>query len=213
LSFNHSMTALTTTPPPSTREFALSVIAGEFQQAALNLPPDIALMSALEIENIRNPTEIDFLLRKRLWKQVEIAKKTGETHITNRSIFAGVCSEQNFFVVLKNPHRVAWLLTHPTEDLERMKYGLSLGMKNLVEFVSKTPNEKTAGAFLKAIELLMNRVHGPVVQKVEAKHAHMKVQSPISTATPEEVIARLDELKSKLLTTKDVTPSDDNDPT
>ena len=207
------MTTLATTLPPSTKEFAMQLVAGEFQQAVMGLPPEIANMSASELEEIRNPTEIDWLLRKRLWNRVEIARKTQETHIQTIAIYGGICSAANFHKLLSSPHRVAWLFTHPAEDIKRMEFGLSVGMGNLLKFVSKEPNEKTAGAFLKAIELLMNRVHGPVVQKVEAKHAHMKVQSPISTATPEEVIARLDELKSKLLTTKDVTPSDDNDPT
>lgn len=209
------MNEMTAQDIASTKEYAMSIVGGELRKAVEELPPQIANMSVGELEEARMPTEVDYLLRENLWKQVEIAQKAGETHIKTRAVFAGVCSEQHFFFnIVKSPMRVAWLFTHPQDDIKKMRYGLSIGMKNLIKFISKEPNEKTAGAFLKAVEMLMNRVHGPIIQKVEAKHAHLNMNKPIENSmdSPADIIARLDELKSKLLIPRDVTQTNDNDP-
>jgi hypothetical protein len=105
---------------------------------------------------------------------------------------------------MKNPHRMAWLLIYPQDDVERLKAGLSMGITRLIEFVSKPVTEDTAGAFLKALEIMFNRVHGPVVQKIEAKHAHLNMNKPI--VQQDDPNRRLDELKTKIVQAREVTP-------
>lgn len=194
-----------------TRLEAIALFRGKFREALEGIKPEILEMTIDELEETRNFSDIDYLLRKNLWKQVDLAIKSGFEELTTVSIYGSICSQQAFDKVIKNPHRLAWLLMHPQEDIDQMRSLLSMGISRLrKDFMTMPMNERTAGHFLKAIDLLMNRVHGPVAQKIEAKHAHLNMNKPIATQldTPHDVIARLDELKEKLLP-KEVTPIDD----
>jgi hypothetical protein len=95
---------------------------------------------------------------------------------------------------------MAWFLTPPMHDTELMEAGVKIGLRNLVKFVSKEPTAETASAFIKALEVLLNRVHGPVVQRIDARHAHahMKVAAPVNQLSPADEAARLEALKAKL---------------
>jgi hypothetical protein len=202
------MTPETTARPLPTRLDAIALFRGKFREALEGIKPETLALTLDELEELRNPSEIDYLLRKNLWKQVELAKKSGFDELTTASIYSPVCSSQAFDKVMKNDVRLAWLLMHPREAIDEMRSLLSMGMARMrKDFMTMPMNERTAGHFLKAIDLLMNRVHGPVAQKIEAKHAHLNLNKPRASQleTPNDVIARLDELKEKLLP-KEVTP-------
>ena len=162
-------------------------------------------MSLEEIESVRTPTGVDFALRKNLWKRVELVQAGVISQIEPIDIYGGVCSRTAYERVATNPHRIAWLLTNPTEDIQRAEVGFSIGLTNLIKFVSKEPNAETAGPFLKAMEMLWNRVHGPVVQRIDSRHAHVNMNKPVNPPTADKS-ERLQELKSKLAQTVDVTP-------
>lgn len=182
--------------PRVTREQVAGMLTGEFRNAVENLDEEFASKTQVELEDMRKPTEIDFLLRKKLWQLAEVGLNE---EIQPIEIYGDICSRQTFFVkVITSPLRVAWLMTPPQEDKTRMEAGLSIGITNLVKFVSKEPTSETAGAFIKAIEFLYNRVHGPMVQRIDARHAHMKVTAPSGTE-PLDVNARLEALKQKLV--------------
>ena len=59
----------------ATRDFAISLISDGFREAIDALPEEILNKTASELEEIRNPNEIDFFLRESLWKQIENARK------------------------------------------------------------------------------------------------------------------------------------------
>lgn len=187
-----------------TREYAISLLSDRFRQAAESLPEDLAKMSEVELEDKRKPTHVDYMLRKNFWEQVRLAQRGGIQWIKAIDVYRGVCSHQNFEDrVITNPIRVAWLLSYPEEPHELLETGLSIGLKNLIKFISKEPDATTAAAFMKAMEMLLNRVQGPVVQRIEARHAHAHLNvnggSQVRSTNPEDVQARLNELKAKLL--------------
>lgn len=200
------MTTSLTPPLRPTREFAISILTGLMREAADSLPADIAAMSVADLEDVRKPTEIDFFLRRNLWKQVEIAQKANITELQPVTIYSGVCSKQNYEKITLNPVRVAWMLTPPNLDLERLEAGLSIGLTNLMKFVAKEPTSETAGAFLKAIEFLYNRVHGPIVQRVDARHAHMNLNKPIAGQPLAPAAERMGGIQEKLGDARDVSP-------
>jgi hypothetical protein len=198
----------------STREFAISCLKGEVRRAAESLSHEVAIMSADEILGKQKITEIDYLLRKNLWKQVELAQKGAIGEIEPVSIYKGVCSKQNFYNILDNPYRMAWILLNPQKDMSVMEAGLGVGLRRLLEFISKPVTPDTAGPFLKAIEILLNRVHGPVVQvqKIDKRSAHVNLNKPVAPSPVEGAGSRLEELKSKILeSTRDVTPNEASD--
>jgi len=195
--------------PP--REFAISLLSGNLKEAAESIPEDLLKLSGQELEDIRTPTTVDYLLRKSFWKQVELAYKSGETEITAKSIYDGICTKQNWeHKFVPTPYRVAWLLCYPETHMELMENGLTIGIHNLLKFIAKEPTKDTAGSFMKAIDLLLNRVHGPVIQKIQAQHAHahLNMNKPLATnETPEEAIKKLEALRAQLTAPRDVSES------
>jgi hypothetical protein len=171
------------------------------QLAYENAPEELRKMSEIDLFKTGNIGEKDYFLRKNLWKNVEIAQKAGVFRITEASIYGDVMSAQNYYVsFLTNPHRVCWLMTPPTDSREIMEEALFYGLSRLRnELLTMTINEKTAPTMLKAIEFLANRTWGPVVQKIEAKHAHLNMNKPIAVQDARDVTKRLDELKAKLI--------------
>jgi len=178
----------------------------------LALPEELLLKSATDLGEMRKITEIDWFLRRNLWIQIGLAHSGKIKEVTPISIYAGVCSKQNFEHAIKNPIRVAWYLSEPQQDMDRLKAGLEIGITRLLEFVERGPMPGEASSFMKAIELLMNRVHGPVKTIIESKHAHLNLNKPIQANT--NINERIDQLKSKLLphqeTEKDVTQIDED---
>jgi hypothetical protein len=189
---------------PPTREYAVTLLKGGFRAAVESLPPELVRKTELELEADRTPTEVDYLLRKNFWKQVDLAQKGVISDIKAVDVYAGACSDTNFEErVLKSPIRLAWILTYPSTPDDLMEAGLNIALKNMIKFVSREPNEDTASAFMKAVEILLNRVKGPVIQKIQAQHAHLNMNKPIVNQNPN---ARIEELKNKLVS-RDVTPS------
>lgn len=184
-----------------TTEFnsVISFTEGLLRVALENLPGDIAQLTATELEKLRRPTETDVHLRVRFWKVIDEAKKAGRTSIKHSDIYNDICSSQLFSKIMETPIRLAWIVQPMRDDLDRMRNLLSLAFGKLeTEFFDMPMNEKTAGHFLKAVELLMARVHGPLVHRIEAKHAHIKMTQEAPTSV-KDVNSRLDELRSKLI--------------
>jgi hypothetical protein len=187
-----------TDAPRVTREFTIELLSGEFRNSVEALSPDLANQSQSELEQSRKPTEVDYLLRKRLWQLSHEAMVKGDKCLEAIDVYGGICSRNTFFSkVLTSPQRVAWIMTHPQHDITRMEAGFSVGLTNLLDFVAKAPTAETAGAFLKAMEMLWNRVHGPVIQKIQAQHAHVNMNKPLAQQNVDPN-ARLEELKAKL---------------
>lgn len=182
-----------------TREVAISLLRMDFKEAAENIPQDILDMSEAELFAIRKPTRTDYFLRKNLWKQVERAINEGADSITATAVYSRVCSKQNFDRIFKLHHRLAWMLFPPKEDADKWEETLSFGLDRLRnELMTMEINEKTAGTFLKALGMLMDRVHGPVVQRIDARYATLNMNKPIQGSTPTEAMKQIEELKAKL---------------
>lgn len=177
-----------------TREFIISLLSGEFKKQVELLPEELAAKSDQELFSLRTPTKIDFFLRKNLWKQIELVQKGFKTDINPIDIYRGICSQQAFDIAIKVPLRLAYLLTSPTASHDIMDHALQLGLMQIIDFMSQPMTKETSGAFLKAFEILLNRVEGPIIQKIQAQHAHLNLNKPLASS-PDD---RLKQLKDKL---------------
>lgn len=179
---------------------------GHFRTAMESIPDEMKAMQPEELEAKFDPGPIDYYLRKNLWKQVELARAAGETSLNPIDIYKGICHVSTFHGrVIKNNYRLAWLLINPVTDAERAEESLAFGLMRIRRDLLTLPmNEKTAPTILRAVELLWNRVHGPLIQRIEAKHAHLNLNKPLAKAPVHE---RLSEFKDKLQPAAiDVTP-------
>lgn len=193
-------------PAPSTREFAISLFRQEFKRATDAIPEDVWAMTQDELEVHRKPTDVDYLLRKRIWDLVGKGERGFISDISSTDVYKGICSKQAFHQALAVPMRVAWFLTPMHPDHELMEAGVKIGLRNLMRFISKEPDQFTIGAFIRALELLLNRTHGPVVQRIDARHAHLNMNKPVVANGSSDPNARLEELKARLASPVDVTP-------
>lgn len=186
--------------PKVTLDQAISYAEGMLKLALENIPNEILAMPMHELEELSPPREIDYLLQRRFWKIVNDASNQENPKIVLTHIYNGICSKQNFQKIMSSPHRLAWIVNFPKNDMERMEGMLSAGLGKIErEILTMKLNDKNTGYFLKLIEMLMNRVHGPLIQKIEAKHAHMKVKAPEVPQDVKDVNKRLEELKQKLI--------------
>lgn len=183
-----------------TLEQAILFSEGMLRLALENIPNEILAMPMHELEELSPPREIDYLLQRNFWKAVNNAARQENPKIILSHIYNGVCSKQNFQKIMNSPHRLAWIVNFPKKDMERMEGMLSAGLGKIErEILTMKINDKNAGHFLKLIEMLMNRVHGPLIQRIESKHAHYKVPPAANPDTVKDVNQRLEELKSKLI--------------
>jgi len=159
----------------------IELLDGELRRAAEAVPPEITSMTELELYETGKIRQMDYFLRKNLWKSVEIAQKAGKPSIISATVYQGVCTVQNFHSkVLTNPLRVAFLLLQPGTAQEAIEEAANFGLLRLREKVmTMAINEKTVGAYVRALEFLADRAWGPVVHRIEAKHAHMDMNKPV----------------------------------
>lgn len=196
------MTGYATAQDISTEINPLNFLQGKLLDVASSLPEDVKAMTEVELWKSGKITKNDYFLRRNLWKSIEIAQKTGQNAITQESIYHDVVSAQNFNSrVMTSPHRIAYLLMKPTLAREQMEEALHHGMMRLRnELLTMPIDEKTAPVFLKALEFLANRTWGPVIQKIQAQHAHLNMNKPIAIPAVEQ----LKELQAKALESRDV---------
>lgn len=185
----------------------MSLFEGDFRFQMEHLPPEIAILSQAEIEKMRKMNELDYNLRENLWKLVENAHKSGITELVTKRVYEGFCSKQNFdLYIVRNPLRLAWLMHRPVEDRKKMKTLLQMLIQKVESEVLCQPiTDSNVGHYIKLLEFLTNRVHGPMIQRIDARHAHVNMNKPIAEQ-PGNVNERLEELKKNLLQPKDVTP-------
>lgn len=189
------------------RETVLSLFDGRLRERMEAMAPELTEASQAEIEKMRKPNEIDYKLREKLWFLIENAQKTRIPHIPTVRVFEGILTEQGFQLAIENPLRLAWMMLRPTEDRSKMRTVLTqLIQKIETEVLPRAITDDNMGNFLKLLEFLTNRVHGPVIQKIEAKHAHVNLNKQLASAAPDDQQRRLGALKEKLLQAKDVTP-------
>lgn len=181
------------------RDAVIGYFGGEFRKALEALPDDILVLTLDELEARRQPQENDYLLRRNFWREVEFAKKSGGTDIQMVAVYGSVCSRQAFDKLLSNSLRLAWILIPPLSDIDRMRGILNIALGRLSRGITVMEvNEKTLGNYLKAVELLMNRVHGPIIQKIDARHAHLNMNKPIEAFNPEDALKKIENLKAQI---------------
>lgn len=181
-----------------TREEIIALFHGDLRLALESLPASVSIMTLDEIEAQRVPNENDYLMRRNLWREVDQARKSGETKIDAVDIFGSVCSKQAFTKVLQNPLRLAWLLIPPQQDIDRMRNILDMSLGRLSRTMATIDiNEKSLGHYLKALDMLMNRVLGPVVQRLDARHATVNLNKPIQGNI--DGLNQIEELKEQIV--------------
>lgn len=132
--------------------------------------PEYLEASEVNLYEMLKPTELDDRLRLSFWKEYNRAQDNN-VGMKMAYVYSPIMSMENFYhVVLKNPSRVAWMIKPPEEYMLSLEASLNHGKNNLdkimkMNLFDEDGNIKKAEAsiFIKAYELLDNRVKGAVI--------------------------------------------------
>ena len=137
----------------SGKSLAISKFSGLFHQRMSELTNDVLLLTEAELETKFRPTPADFFMRRNFWKKTEEAEAAGIEQIESASVYIGVVTRQYFYEnILKNPLRLAWILSPIREHTQLIEEGFYFALKKVRDELLTMPvNEKTAPALMKAL--------------------------------------------------------------
>lgn len=174
---------------------------GLLADRAAAIPPEVWHQNETELTSHFNVSTIDFLLRKRINKCIEDRKNSGlKGHIPSIEIYRNICSAMNFYYIIKNPYRVAWLFMPLKSADEMIEDGFYHAMRKVRdEILTMQVTEKTAPVIMKALEFFTNRHLGPMLQRLETKSLNVNVDAKTrDVIDPEQMMERYNQVKSQL---------------
>jgi len=192
-------------------------------EAIKSIPHEYLLMTENELANKIKPTYVDRGLRVSFWREFERALATHRQNgapkkITCTMIFQGFCSYQYFYdKFLKDPLRLAWMLTPMLDYQERLEVILSGLHEKLYEisdieiYKLKTGRNGTckreihipaAKLVMEAIKMIEDRVLGTAIQRTSQTNKNLNISGKIEKEAikvlPSDVDKRIAELEKKL---------------
>lgn len=140
-------------------------------------------------------------LRLSFWTEYNRAQDTGQL-MKAKNIYSPVmCAEMFYSKFIHNQKNVAWMLIPPANYMLSLKAYLEHGKKSLrkimtANLIDDNGNLKVEDTklFLKAYQLIDNRVHGSAIQRIEQKTATIHM-SPV-TGDPKDLKRELEELRA-----------------
>lgn len=139
---------------------------------------------------------IDIKLKQRL---NALSHSNAKAQIQIVEICDGICPVVNFYELLKNSDRLAWLVIPPKDYKETLEAAQELWLSRIFEILSlpiKDPvtgkaDTRNASLILKAAAMIDLRKHGTPIQRIEQKNLNMNAELP----TMEELDKQLQELE------------------
>lgn len=203
--------------PVGKRERLISCFKDDsaFSLAIKALPEELSLLDESRIEALYKPTPMDYALKRQLWSRFYEVDKSGELSLKMVDVYGGICGHPHFYnYVLREPHRVAWLITPPIDTSAIIEEAFRFSFQKVRDGILNMPvTEKTAPILLKAFQIFADRHLGPIVQRIESKNLNVDMKASQQSdipLDPHELETKLREIKAKLLPpSKDVTPHDE----
>lgn len=150
---------------------------------AMEKAPNYFNKSEMELWNIVRPSDTADGIRIAFWHEYNRVQDAGKNQMIMHNVYGGFMHSPNFYKdFLPKAANIAWMLNIPTHYLMSLEAHLQHGKNTLGKIIRVNLFEKDgslkikeAQIFLKAYEMLDNRVKGSVVQRIESKSAHLNV--------------------------------------
>jgi hypothetical protein len=172
--------------------------------------PEYFSMSERQLYLTLKPSDTDDKFRLLFWKEYNRAQDNGTT-MRMPNVYSPVMSREGYNSMIDNIHRIAWIIKPPEEYMISLEAALNKGRENIERIMTLNLFDKKgkflkgeAQIFLKAYELLENRVKGAVVQRMEQKMASLHVHAKQPAITGED-IQLLEKLREQQESVVDVT--------
>lgn len=213
-------------PPPDTRNkftaHDLEVIDRDNPRSIFNLVPKSVQTAILKVPGEMfgaGEEELRPLVKQTSWSRMRInfwseynraQMVSGPMKMTN--VFGGVCSVGTFDkLVAHEPGFIAWLLCPPTDYMLAVDEGLNHGMDQIREILSmdnykldkagqRIPNVSLLSLKVKIVEMLDERKHGAIVQKLDVNSRTLSVNIQSDSGQEEsleEIQKRIKDLEGR----------------
>ena len=203
-------------------------------QALINIAPKVIKEAMLEIKKTApqligmpehelrlriRPTDCEDTLRLSFWAEYNRAQDA-YTKMNLTNVWEPVCSGPTFYKIVAKPEMVAWICCPPQNYMRSMESYLNYGKENLSKLLKMDLfdhlgrlDTKRAQIFLKAYQLVENRVMGAVTQRIEQKTKALHVHEIAGAHNNEALVQEYEALKVKhdVLATIDVPPPSDGE--
>lgn len=163
-----------------------SLVSPLIRQWIKVIPPKAFTMYEHELRLKAGITEVEEQLRLSFWDEYAYAQDARCFMNMNR-VYNRICTKMHFYEsVVREPYRLAYILTPPRNYVYRMREMLELAHRRMREVLElpimdkkKNPNVKLISEMVKITVLLENRVMGAVKQKleVESKSVNVNVEA------------------------------------
>lgn len=166
--------------------------------------PHYLTESEADLYELLRPLRLDEKLRVGFWHEYYRAQDSGQQMLV-KNIYGPFVSHKTFYQkIITNPQRLAWIICKPSEQIMSMEASMIFGIEQLDKFMKmklfddggKLISSKDGMVFLKAFELLANRVKGAVVQRIEQKTASMHLHGELDEQA-DELRAELDKRRAE----------------
>lgn len=179
--------------PPRVREEMLRILA---------MFPHYFTETETELYDILKPTDLDDRLRVAFWHEYDRAQDRG-VKMQMKNVFSLFCSDMTFYKrILISAARFAWIINRPSDYAMSLEASLNHGKNTLDKIIKMSVlgadgkiDKVAANIFLKAYELLDNRVKGGPLQRIEQKTKTMHIKT--TDTNPDLVERELQELEAK----------------
>lgn len=174
------------------------------------IPDEVLCLGDEGLERTGKISEVDKRLRHSFWLEYNYAIKAQRViNITN--VYSGICHRDNWQrIIVTNTFKMAYILTPPPDhrvDIQQILHLATKEMRKIIQTPHEYKNKKgekiidsrLVASKLKIWELVTNRIHGGVTQKLEVdtKNLNMNVDAR-DVSSVEAINKQIAELESQL---------------
>lgn len=199
--------ALIETDDKSAREIAASLLTIGLAEKFEKIPPEYFEMEFGQLEREVEPTQIEMMLRRAFWVEVRRVSTEKGTVIKPVNIYSGICTKENFSLVVNNQKKLVYLLTPPRTYEQNVNHLIDRGMEKLMSVLDAKlvysnghMDAKATKTLLDVVAYFESRIKGGIKQKVDinSKNQNLDVQVTVSTNNMQDLDQKLAKMREDL---------------
>lgn len=160
---------------------------------AQQVHPEWCDKSEQELVSLIQPNDMADRLRVSFWREyARVSQETSPMNMTN--VYGRLVAKNTFYLFLKIPANVIWMMTPTVDIMLSNAASLQYGKDHIGKIVKEGPfdkfgnlDSKKAMVFLRAYQILMDRVLGAVIQRVQQQTQTTHITQPSIIPTAEEL--------------------------
>lgn len=195
------------TDDTSAREVAANILTTGLAEKFRKIPSEYFEMDFDQLEKEVEPTQVEMMLRRSMWKEIRRVSSEKGTVIRPVNVYSGICSRENFSLVTQNPKKFAYLLTPPRTYEQNVNHLIDRGMEKLMSVLDAKlvysnghMDAKATKTLLDVVAYFESRIKGGIKQKVDinSKNQNLDVQVTVSTNNMQDLDQKLAKMREDL---------------